>query len=100
MGAYRAIQKNFFNDPFEIKRKYPPIYHIYETFLYEEIKKGAMPKYKIKGCNKKEVEYYVDDLINAYNLKSAGIINHWISNIDTASYSPPICINIETGEIL
>ena len=99
MGKFGAIQKNFFNDPFEIKKKNPPAYHLYEIFLYEDIHKGAMPKYRIRGCKRKAVEYYADDIMAKENLKSLNRIQHWMIATNTSIYDPPICINEQTGEV-
>lgn len=93
------IVRRVYSDPFEVKKDYPKIDTVYETFLYKDLKKGSMPKYKLIGLNKDKVIKIRDELIEKYNYKSISI-NSFNTPIN-ASYVYEIVqvLDLETGEI-
>ena len=101
MAKYGAIVRTYFDDEVKDYKLHGPEPNlIYELFLYEEIKKGSMPKYKITGSDKSSVLTYAVDIMNRMHVKKVNDGKHYFTTDDTSMYNSPICVDIETGEFV
>ena len=100
--GYGAIVRKFYDDGNVIVKLVKPVYKTYEMYLYNEIKVGNMPKVKIYAVDKASATTYAHEICEKYNLVSINNYSgsYFYSAFNNSRYNPPICINIETGEII
>lgn len=99
--GYGAIVRKFYDDGNVIVKPVEPVYKTYEMYLYDEIKVGSLPKVKILAADEYSAAAFAAEIIEKYNL--IALNNNptfYYSAFDNSRFNPPICIDIETGEIV